>query len=167
MSDSFWSSLWGSFLGFVFAIILFYIIEKVKSYQSKKELKKLLKKECKYNLSQFEEWISVIEKVLTEVGADISQTYGFVNYENFASYFLQRSYQEGIMFDLIKDKDVKEMAAMFTRYNLNGQTYINGLITSWRSNEITKQDITAKLNHELSELKESQKIFGELISDLD
>ena len=141
--------------------------EKVKNYQSKKELKKLLKKECKYNLSQFEEWIRVIDKVLTEVGADIPQVYGFVNYENFASYFLQRSYQEGIMFELIKDKDVKEMAIMFTRYNLNGQTYINGLITSWRTKEITKQDITAKLNHELSELKDSQNIFGELVSDLD
>ena len=159
----FMSSFWGSFFGFVFALALFYITEWIKSYRFKKQLKKYLVKEFKFNLLLFEEWKQTIERMLRGIAAQDRQTYGYLRYSEIVTYFLQRSYQEGIITDIIKDEDIKDLSNLLSMININAETYVNKHLIDWKSGSIDQKNITQKLNHELDELNKHRKLIEGLM----
>lgn len=134
------ATLIGSFAGFVLAIILFYITEKIKNSSTKTGILKSLKREFQYNLALIDEWLNNIDKILRQITANDLQVYSYLKYSGFQLFFLQTAFQWGILYNLVENEDIGKLNNILSHCSLLTENYVMDKINLWKSRQIDQKE---------------------------
>ncbi len=160
------STFLGAVLGFIFSIILFHIVEDKKEKKTKKTLIRSLKKEFEFNIYLLKKLKDDISKIIEKVNGDNHEIYIYLKYNEFQTFFLQRYFQLGYMYDNFSPEDISIINNLLNRYNLTMTNLINQKISQWNQKELNK----AKLNNELTtekdfieeDIKNLESLYGKI-----
>lgn len=99
----------GAIVGFIFALILFFLKEYYKERKDKKNIIKSLKREFEYNLSVFNTWIEVLRSHKQDVKSGLfKENAGYViNKIKFQSTVLDSIFSKGGIYDIFELKDIE------------------------------------------------------------
>ena len=157
------ASFIGTFFGFIFAIILFYITNKILEIRNKKVLLKHLKREFEYDISQIKGWIEEIDKILRKITANDSNVFSYLKYSYFARSFIQQAFNSGILYNKLNDEEISNLNTILSHCDLGFEGYINSLITQWKSSSIEQKEVLSKFEYEKEALSKYQKELAEFI----
>jgi hypothetical protein len=130
----------GSFTGFILAIVLFYITEKIKNSQTKKSIVNSLIREFQYNIVLIDEWTNTIEKILRQITANDSEVYLYLKYSAFQQLFLKKAIEWGILYDLVNNDDVAKLNEILSHFSFATETYLMTAINSWKSQKLEQKE---------------------------
>ena len=154
----------GTFFGFIFAIVLFFITNFIQQLLVKISFRAYLKREFKYNISLLKEWIDEIDKVLRKITAEDKQVYSYLKYSFFQRYFMQESFKLGIMYKLFDNEDIFSLNKVLLHCDIGMEQYVNSLIDRWKKGEIKRQEALDAFEFQKEELKEYKKHLEKLLS---
>ena len=160
------SSFIGSFLGFIFAIILFFITNAIIKSQRKKNLNRHLKREFEYDISLLKSWISDIEKVLRKVTLNDFSVYSYLNYSYFQRTFIQKAFDSGIMYNKLDNEDISQLNTILTHCNINLEDYINSFIKKWKGNLLEQKEMSDIFEYEKDLLDKYIKNLSKILKKL-
>lgn len=156
----------GSFLAFIFAIILFLVTNWLTAKKARKSYKQLLKREFSYNVELLQKWLNELTDVLGKISADDKNIFNYFKYTYFQVYFLNECFKYGIVYELFKkDKDIENLNAMLGFFNPGGEQVINNDITSWKTNQIDKKNITSRIQYQKKKIDEYRIYLQECLKD--
>ena len=96
-----WSTLVGTAAGFIFAIALFYLTERIKRKRDRAKILKGLRRELKFDLGLHESWLKGIEDARPQVAAGDQNIFVYLDYSRFLSIFIVQAVRDGILYDLL------------------------------------------------------------------
>jgi len=134
-----------TFLGFIFALLLFFLQEEIKQSRSENILIKNVVFEVEFNIDLLRKMNIEIEKAMriSSMANDTpSATTGirinsYIKYSHFRYTFLNKLYVSGVLIEHLTNAEIIGMIDMIQRFSLNGETLINNDITQWNKKEIT------------------------------
>lgn len=115
-------------IGFVFALILFFLTETLKEIRKKKTLIKYLNRELRYNTLLIDQWIDDINKNIHFLKwAHPIFTFS-AQFKCFRKTFIDKAFDSGIIYDLLNDNEIECIAKMITFFSEEKQSHIKGFI---------------------------------------
>ena len=160
------STLIGSFSGFVLAIILFYITEKIKNCRTKSNILKSLKREFQYNLGLIDEWLIDIDKILRQITAMDIQVYSYLKLSSFQGYFLQTAFQWGILYQIIDNDDMSKLNFILSQCCLPNENYIMNNINLWKTQKIAQKDVLATFEFQKDQLRKCKSDLQKIMTKI-
>ena len=152
----------GSVLGFIFAIVLFYITEKIKQKKAMSETKKNLKREFGFNISLLTEWTTKLDKVLRQVTADDHDVFEYFRYSDFQRVFIHTAFQQGILYDSFSDDDFYTLNSILIHFFRETETYLALYISRWKNKDITKKEMLQLFEFEKDKVSKYLKVLKNL-----
>src|SRR5437016_8630695 len=101
-----WSTLVGTAAGFIFAIALFYLTERIKRKRDRAKILKGLRRVLKFDLGLHESWLKGIEDARPQVAAGDQNIFVYLDYSRFLSIFIVQAVRDGILYDLLTDDEL-------------------------------------------------------------
>lgn len=135
------STLIGTFAGFLFAIALFYLQNKWSLALQKRNLKKNLKKEFEFNLKFLEKTLDDVNKIIERITTNNKKVYTFLKYTNLQRIFLQIYFQQGYLYDALSPEEIQLLDEILLHFDKPYQDYINIQIEGWRTGTINQADM--------------------------
>jgi len=126
----------GSFMGFIFAIGVFYITENIKKGITKRNLIKNLKNEFLYNIEYINSWIENTVEILNNISKGKRDCSCHQEFTKYQSYFLNKAFQSGILFELFNNVEIKGLIVIMSRYGTYYEDSINQSFKSWQSEDL-------------------------------
>jgi len=165
--EQLFSTFLGSFLGFLFAILLFFITYWLANKKIKSSYKKLLKREFEFNISLLETWLNDLADVIVKISNDDHNIYHYFKYVDFQVYFLKKAFELGIIYDsLKKDEDISKLIDMLNFFSSTNEYFVNQQIKSWKNDEIDKKTITDNMQFGKSEISKYLKFLENFSKDI-
>jgi len=157
----------GSFLGFLFAILLFFITYWLINKKTKDSYKKLLKREFLFNISLLETWLDYFDDDIVKISNDDHNIYHYFKYADFQVYFLKKAFEFGIVYDLLKkDEDISKLIDMLSFFSLASEQFVNQQIKLWNSKAIDKKTITDRMQFDKNKVNEYLKFIKVFSKDM-
>ena len=143
-TDQIIATLIGSSSAFLFGIILFLITSYFKSKNERKNFLKRLQAEIKSNISLYQNNISMILSVLSTQNYKVLKPLPFGTIFNSKSYFLEKSFENGYIYDLLDEEQIYKMQSIESKINFdnNQNNYNHNEQTTLSNEEILKQNET-------------------------
>lgn len=157
------ASFMGTAFGFIFAILLFLITNKIKSNVDRKTLRKRLKREFEYDISLLQEWIDEIEKILRKITANDPQVFSFLRYTFFQRSFTQEAFRAGMVYDSLDNEHVSNLNNILLHCDIGTEQYLNGSIQQWKIGKQPQPTALDQFEFEKGELKKYQKQLREIL----
>ena len=130
------ATLIGSILGFGFAIVLFYVSEKIKARGQRKHLIRGLKKEFELNFLQIDKWIEITDEILLKIASNdhaISASYRLTDYQRL---FTQLCFQQGILYNALEAKELATLNAILLDFDSGPTQWLNNFLMLWNQGKI-------------------------------
>lgn len=151
-------------MGFLSAIILFFITYFVRNHLIKRTLRKHLKREFQYNISLLQEWINEIDKILRKITAMDLRVYSYLQYSYFQRYFIQESFKLGIIYKLLNNEELSQLNTMLLHCSIGGEQYVNASIAQWKAQKINQAEALSNFEFEKEELQKYKKHLEHLLT---
>ncbi len=157
-------------IGFLFAVLLFYLKEAQKKRQNKKILIKYLNRELKYNTALINQWIKDIKHDIYFLRW-AKPIFTFTpQFNKFRSLFINKAFDSGIIYDLLSDRHIECIIRMLTFFSVEKQSSIKDFINRYKDVEVVDEDgmpgiefIKMFLNDHLEIVKEKQEELNQII----
>ena len=157
-------------IGFLFAVLLFYLKEAQKKRQNKKVLIKYLNRELKYNTALINQWIKDIKHDIYFLRW-AKPIFTFTpQFNKFRSLFINKAFDSGIIYDLLSDRHIECIIRMLTFFSVEKQSSIKDFINRYKDVEVVDEDgmsgiefIKMFLNDHLEIIKEKQEELNQII----
>jgi len=156
----------GSLAGFIFAILLFYLTEHIKSRRQKSKSIAGLKKEFAYNFLLIDKWIDETEQILRKVASgdhDIFILYRLTDYQRL---FTQLCFQQGILYDALDSKAIAELNSILIHFDMGTTQWLNGFINQWHENKLPSVEANRVFEFERGELKKYKEQLGNMLKGM-
>ena len=160
------ASFIGTFFGFIFAIILFFITNKIIESRNKRMLLKYLKREFEYDISLMQEWVNEIDKILRKITANDSNVFSYLKYSYFSRAFMQQAFNSGIMYKKLNNEEILQLNTILLHCDIASEGYINSLITQWKSGSIDQKDVLFKFEFEKDSLTQYKRQLDDIIKKI-
>ena len=134
------SSFLGSFLGFFFALLLFYITQHERTKLEKGSLANYLKMELEYNVTLIDEWREKIKQDLKFAERVKQYIFFRPRYDLFKIYFIEKAFKYGIIYDLLDNKHINSIAEILTFYTIDRMNRISSRIAYYKDKDIVDRD---------------------------
>ena len=151
------ATLVGSIAGFLFAIALFYLREKITGKRVKKNIAKCLKREFQYNLNLIEEWIQTVDRILQKITVQDYKIFDYLRYSSYQRFYLYQSFQFGVLYDFFNNEDVKIISDIENHLNINVEQYINFFIDRWKREDIGQREIHSAFDFQKQSLQREKR----------
>ena len=157
-------------IGFLFALLLFYLQEAQKKRQNQKVLIKYLNRELKYNTALINQWIKDIKHDIYFLRW-AKPIFTFTpQFNKFRSLFINKAFDSGIIYDLLSDRHIECIIRMLTFFSVEKQSSIKDFINRYKDVEVVDEDgmsgiefIKMFLNDHLEIIKEKQEELNQII----
>lgn len=123
----------GAFLGFIFAILLFYFTEKWKEEKIKKRLESSVAKELDYNIKLFNQQIGNLNKIIEEVAANNKSIHISYGFKNFQSSLLSIYYNTGHAVEKLTSEDILYLSTILDHVQGQLPNLVNDEISNWNN----------------------------------
>ena len=126
-------------IGFLFAVLLFYLKEAQKKRQNQKVLIKYLKRELKYNTALINRWIKDIKHDIYFLRW-AKPIFTFTpQFNKFRSLFINKAFDSGIIYDLLSDRHIECIARMLTFFSVEKQSSIKDFINRYKDVKVVDE----------------------------
>jgi len=156
------STLIGTGSGFLFALALFGIKEKINGASEKAALIKNLHYEFAYNRNLFEKYIKKIGEVIETINAGDRKAYLSIEYEFVASYFSIQFYRSGLCSKLLHCEDMKRWNDVLVNHSQGSETYVMDAVEKWREEKIEQKKVVSALKLERTQLEYARDMIDYL-----
>lgn len=136
-----WSTLVGTVAGFVFAIALFYLTERIKRERDRAKILKGLRRELKFDLALFESWLKGIEDARPQVAAGDRNIWLYLDYTRFLSIFIGQAVRDGILYDLLTDDELVGLDKAMRSCNPGAEQEFFTKLNQWKAGQIDNADM--------------------------
>lgn len=151
------ASFMGTFFGFIFALILFFVTNNLISRRNKKNLRKHLKRELEYDISLISEWIEEIGKILRKVTSSDLKVFSYLQYSYFQSYFMQEAFKTGLMYNSLDNDDISQLNRILVRCNMAGERHVNSYIQEWQKQLADQKSTLDRFEFERDQLQKFKR----------
>jgi len=156
----------GAFLGFIFAILLFYFTEKWKEDKIRKRLESSVAKELDFNIKLFNQQIGNLNKAIEEVASNnraILISYGF---KNFQSSLLSIYYNSGHAVEKLTSEDILYLSTILDHVQGQLPNLVNDELANW-NNGGTSATVTKVLVDERELMKDIVAAYASILTKLE
>jgi len=163
---SFLESALGPFIGFVGALILFFLIEYFNKAKQEKSIVKNLTYELKYNLNLYEKFEEQIQECIEGISNDKRNVYLNLDYDFVGRYFALQFYRQGGISKFFHHEDMRRWNISLTSISEGGEKYVTDSVDKWRDSEIEKSEVFDALNYEKTQIKYAKEMSEYILNKL-
>ena len=150
---SFWESALassiGAFVGFVGALIIFFIKEWRQNKVRRTSIVENLKLEIAYNINLYEKFEKQIQNCIEDISNDSKSLYLNLDYDFVGTHFAKQFYQNGLLLKYFHPEDMRRWNVMLTQIGAGADKYVTECVDKWREEkEIKKEEVYKALKHE-------------------
>lgn len=138
----------GSFLGFSFALILFFLQNKYQEFKNEKAIVKNLAFEVEYNIHYLQKCLEQLNKCLEKITNDKTDTYIHIDYNFIGRYHTKRFYNEGLISKYFMPENVRDWNIYMDDLGEGSEKYISEEIEKWRNGQVNKENLLTALDLE-------------------
>lgn len=161
-------------LGFVFAMILFYVTQWEKERMERISLTNLLKRELEYDLILIDKYIKDIEHDLNFLQWAYP-IYTFTpRYDLFQNNFIDKAFKSGIIYALLSNAQINIISTILTVFSIDRKRSLIEIISKYKDKDIIYYDedsvpitgkdyICMRLNDELTIIKMIQNDIKKIL----
>lgn len=160
------ASLIGTFVGFVFSIVLFYLTEKWKSAHTNKNLSSNIQRELQYNVDFLNGYKDEFEKMLRQVTANTKPVYLIFKHSKLQRLFILEAFQKGLLYKYLTVDEINNMDVMINYFLPYRDQALNQILSSYNSGQNTAQSALATLEWDRDQIDLYIKILKNLKTKL-
>jgi len=129
-------------IGFILALVLFHLQEKLKEHRKQNTLIKYLNRELKYNTILMDQWIKDIKQNIYFLKW-AKPIYTFTpQFNKFSKIFINKAFDSGIIYDLLDDGKIEFITIIMNYFSEEKQAAIKGFINNYKDFEVVDEDGT-------------------------
>jgi len=136
-----WATLLGTFAGFVFSIVLFYLTERLKRQRERSKILKGLRRELAFDLALLDSWLKGIEDARPQVAAGDRNIFLYLDYTRFLSIFIQQAVREGILYGILSDAELINLDKAMKSCNLVAEQGFSTKLDQWKNGQIDNKEM--------------------------
>ncbi|MCF8719814.1 hypothetical protein [Nitrospina gracilis] len=163
--ENFSGSFWGSFLGFCFALVLFFFQEVFRDKRKEKNIRKNLERELVFNVKLLEEFEKEIESAINASNAN-NEINVYLKLSLFRWFFLNKFYEEGMVGKYLDDDDILNIVDLMPRYTIQSENYVNNISVQRNSNTIEHSEFQRKFSYEKGEIHKNKKTLQKVLQKI-
>ncbi|MGR5413048.1 hypothetical protein ACPV52_09870 [Vibrio astriarenae] len=157
----------GPFLGFVGAIILFFLKEKWTASRKKKSTISNLKLEIRYNINLYSGFIEQLSNAISAVSSGSRKVYVRLDYDFIASFFAKEYYNSGLLLSAFHAEDLKRWNVMLSSLSSGYEQHVLDSLEDWRAEKgVTQDQVYHTLEHELKQVKYAKEMSEYVLAKL-
>ena len=157
----------GPFIGFLGALILFFIKEKWTSLCKKRASISNLKLEIQYNLNLYSDFIEQLSGAIGAVSSGSKHVYVRLDYDFIATFFAKEYYNSGLLLTAFHAEDVKRWNVMLNSLSAGYEQKVLDSLEEWRMEKgISQDEIYHVLDHELKQVKYAKEMSEYVLNKL-
>ena len=153
------STFIGAVLGFIFAIVLFYLTNIWSRKLHKKSFDKNLAKECEFNEYYLEKIVRELQKVIEKIGVNDKNVFHYFNYVSYKRLYTQGYFQQGFLYEKLGPEEINLLDTILTKMTQIGDQYINNSIQLWKEDRINQKQIFEIVSFERNTI---EKFIGDI-----
>lgn len=135
------STLIGTIAGFIFAIALFYLTERIKRQRDRNKILSGLQRELKFDIALFESWLKGIEDARPQVAAGDQNIWLYLDYSRFLSIFIGQAVRDGLLYDLLTDDELIGLDRAMRSCNLGAEQDFFTRLNQWKAGQINNAEM--------------------------
>ena len=167
---SFWetalSSSLGAFVGFLGALIIYFIKEFRSRVARQKAVVSNLKYELTYNINLYSKFEGQIQDCIEAISNDSHDTYLSLDYDFIARHFARQFYNEGILPKYFHPEDVRRWNIVLSSVSDGSQAYVIESVEKWREQNIEKEKVFKSLKHEKTQVAYAREMSEYILKKL-
>ena len=149
----------GAFVGFVGALIIFFIKEWWQNGVRRTSTVENLKLELAYNINLYEGFEKQIQECIEAISNDSRSLYLNLDYEFVGSHFAKQFYQNGLLLKYFQPEDMRRWNVMLNQIGTDGDKYVTDCVDQWREEkEIEKEPVYKALKHEKDQVSYAKEM---------
>ena len=139
----------GAFVGFLGALLIFFIKEKWQQAVLRKSIVDNLKLEISYNINLYDEFENQIQNCIEALSNDSRGLYLNLDYDFVGTHFAKQFYQNGLLLAYFHPEDMRRWNVMLTKIGAGADKYVTDCVDQWREEkEIAKEEVYRALKQE-------------------
>lgn len=168
---SFWESALassiGAFVGFVGALLIFFIKECWQNKIRRISIVQNLKLEIAYNINLYEEFDKQLQNCIEAISNDSRSLYLSLDYDFVGTHFAKQFYQNGLLLKYFHPEDMRRWNVMLTQISAGADKYVTECVDQWREKkEIDKEEVYKALKHEKNQVAYAKEMSEYIRSKL-
>lgn len=149
----------GAFIGFLGALIIFFIKEIWQYLVRKNSTIKNLKMELAYNIILYDNFEEKIQECIEALSNDSRSIYLNLDYDFVGTYFAKQFYQSGLLLKYFHPENMRKWNIMLSQIGSGSEKYVIDCVDDWREQkEIEKNTVYKALNHEKKQIKYAKEM---------
>jgi hypothetical protein len=164
------STLIGTFAGFIFSIVLFYLTEKWRSQRTHKDLSSNIQRELQFNVDFLAAYKTEFEKMLRLITAQDAQQekqiYTIFRHNKVQRLFLQEAFQKGLLYKSLTTDEINDVDAMLSYFLPYRDQLLSKLLTDYTTHQATGQVVLQTFEWDRDQLDKYLKFLNTLKTKL-
>ncbi|MDO6545365.1 hypothetical protein [Photobacterium sanguinicancri] len=157
----------GPFIGFLGAVILFFLKEKWTSFCKKKSTISNLKLEIHYNINLYSDFIKQLSSAINAVSSGSKHVYVRLDYDFIATFFAKEYYNSGLLLTAFHVEDLKRWNVMLSSLSAGYEQKVLDSLEEWRTDKgISQDELFHILDHELKQVRYAKEMSEYVLSKL-
>jgi len=161
------SSSIGAFVGFLGALIIFFVKEWWQTNTNKTSIIENLKLELTYNITLYNDFEQKVQECIEAISNDSKSVYLTLDYDFIGTHFAIQFYRNGLLLKYFHPEDMRRWNVMLTLIGEGAEKHVVECVDQWRDNEGTeKENVYRALNHEKKQLAYAREMSQYILKKL-
>jgi hypothetical protein len=160
------ATLIGTFAGFFFSLVLFYLTELWKKKQLNKDISANIQRELQYNIDHLESYKGEFEKMLRQITANGKEIWTIFKHNKLQRLFLLDAFQKGLLYRYLTTDEINQMDAMLNYFQPYRDQILTDLLNSFRTDQKTGQEVLATMEWDRDQIEKHIKTLKTLKTKL-
>jgi len=149
----------GAFIGFLGALIVFFIKEWWQTSIRKRSVVKNLKLELTYNINLYEKFEEQIQECIEAISNGNRSLYLNLDYDFVGTHFAKQFYQNGLLLKFFHPEDMRRWNVMLTLIGTGADKHVTDCVDQWREEkEIEQEAVYEALKHEKKQVSYAKEM---------
>ena len=161
------SSSLGAFIGFIGALIIFFLKEKRKTQIEDTATVQNLKMELNYNLTLYDKYEHNVQECIEGLSHEKKGPYLKLDYNFIGTFFAKQFYRRGLLLKYFHSEDMRRWNIMLNQISEGSEKYVTDCVDQWRKGEdIPQETVDSALKLEKDHLNYAKKMTKYILKSL-
>ncbi|WP_304511723.1 hypothetical protein [Desulfobacula sp.] len=157
----------GAFIGFIGALIIFFIKEIWQQKIRTTSTVKNLKMELAYNINLYEKCEKSVQECIEAISNGSRSLYLKLDYNFVGVFFATQFYQSGLLLKYFHPEDMRRWNVMLNQIGAGADAHVANCVKQWREEEDIKQEtVYNALKHEKSQISYAKEMSEYILAKL-
>ncbi len=153
------TTLVGTFAGFCFSIILFYLTERWKEKSKNKNLSDNIQFELQFNIDFLNSYKEEFEQMIARITSGQKAITFIFKHSKLQSHFLLGAFQTGVLYKYLTTDELKEMHDMMNYFHQYRDNTLWELLIDYLNNKKTPQEVLASFEWDAEQMEKYLRLF--------